>query len=64
MAERGILTIQKLSDLTGLERNTISSIYNNKAKGITLKTLGTLCKALDCIPGDLFEYVSDDSPGQ
>lgn len=56
MAEKNILTIKELIALSGLERNTISFIYHNKARMINLKTLATLCKALDCTPGDLFEY--------
>lgn len=64
MAERDILTIKKMMELTELDRNTISFIYHNKARMINLKTLETLCKALDCIPGDLFEYVLDASLSQ
>jgi putative transcriptional regulator len=60
MAERNILTIKEMVELTGLERNTVSFIYNNKAKMINLKTLDTLCKALKCTPGDLFEYLPDN----
>ena len=32
-----------------------------KNEGITSKTIDSLCKALDCQPGDLMEYVPDDN---
>ncbi len=59
MAERNILTIKEMVKLTGLERNTVSFIYHNKAKMVNLKTLDTLCKVLKCAPGDLFEFAPE-----
>jgi Cro/C1-type HTH DNA-binding domain len=38
-----------------------SHINNNiKAKAIRLSTLEAICKALDCQPGDLLEYKSEE----
>jgi putative transcriptional regulator len=44
-----------------LNPNTVMSIYNEKAKGINFDTLEAICKALDCQPGDLLEYVPDEA---
>ena len=33
---------------------------NNKAKAVRLSTLNAICKALDCQPGDILQYVEDD----
>lgn len=40
------------SDLTAL----------NHGGNVTLDTIDRLCKALDCQPGDLLEYVPDEEP--
>jgi putative transcriptional regulator len=34
----------------------ISILKNGKAKVIRLSTLETICKALECQPGDILEY--------
>ena len=38
----------------------LSILKNNKAKAVRLSTLNEICKALDCQPGDILEYVEDD----
>lgn len=35
----------------------LSILKNNKAKAIRLSTLDAICKALDCQPGDILQYV-------
>ena len=53
------LKITDMHEKTGMARDTISSLYNEKAKGITFDVLTKLCTALDCQPGDLLEYKKD-----
>ncbi len=53
------LTIKEVHEETGLSRNTISSIYNEKAKMIDLDTLEKLCAFLNCQVGDLLEYIEE-----
>ncbi len=38
----------------------LSILKNNKAKAIRLSTLNEICKALECQPGDLLQYVEDE----
>lgn len=38
----------------------LSILKNNKAKAVRLSTLNAICKALDCQPGDILQYVEDD----
>lgn len=38
----------------------LSILKNNKAKAIRLSTLDAICKALNCQPGDILEYVEDE----
>ncbi len=59
MAKRKINSTQ-LSEKMGI---TIANLYilkNNKAKAVRFSTLDTLCKILDCQPGDILEYVDED----
>ena len=57
MATRDIRHIKEVAEITGVGRSTVSKIYNNQTKGISLLILAELCKGLECDPGDLFEYV-------
>ena len=62
MAQRkmGLTELAKEVDIT---MANLSILKNNKAKAIRLSTLNEICKALDCQPGDLLQYVEDeDSP--
>ncbi len=38
----------------------LSILKNNKAKAIRLSTLDAICKALNCQPGDILEFVEDE----
>lgn len=38
----------------------LSILKNNKAKAVRLQTLDAICKALDCQPGDILEFVPDE----
>ena len=41
----------------GIEAPTLQRVRHDRP--ITTKTLGKLCKIMDCQPGDLLEYVDD-----
>lgn len=55
------LKITDLHEKTGMARDTISSLYNEKAKGVTFDVLIKLCAALNCQPGDLLQYIPDNN---
>ena len=38
----------------------LSVLKNGKAKAVRFTTLEALCKALECQPGDILEYVSEE----
>ena len=42
---------------TGINKNTLSALYNENVSGIKFDTLEKLCKFLDCPIMDLIEYV-------
>lgn len=53
------MRVKNVVDMTGLATNTVTGIYKGKAKMIALETFDKLCKALDCTPGDLLEFIPD-----
>ena len=59
MAKRGIKTRKHLAEITGIHQTNIGKIVDGKVKRMDIDTLEGLCRALDCQPGDLFEYVPD-----
>ena len=59
MAKRKI-SLKDLADKIGITNSNLSILKNNKAKAIRFTTLNEICKALDCQPGDILEYVQDE----
>lgn len=59
MAERKIRSISELHRETGLNRRTLSNLYDGKTTGIDYATINALCAFFDCGIGDLLEYVPD-----
>ena len=53
------MSVTTLSKKVGITMANISILKNGKAKAIRFSTLGTICRALDCQPGDILEYRSD-----
>ena len=54
-------TIQDVHKQTGLSRNTISNLYNDKATRIDYETVEKLCRLFGCSLNELFELgVADD----
>ncbi|MFA0814746.1 MAG: helix-turn-helix domain-containing protein [Anaerofustis sp.] len=49
-------SIQDVHEKTGLSRNTISSLYNNKATRIDYATIEKLCMLFDCGIEHLFTF--------
>lgn len=40
----------------------LSILKNNKAKAVRFSTLDAICKALNCQPGDILQYVEEEAP--
>ena len=53
------MKLKDLAEATGLAVNNLSILKTNKARAIRFSTLEALCRALDCTPGDLIEFVPD-----
>ncbi|TYR36563.1 helix-turn-helix transcriptional regulator [Sphingobacterium phlebotomi] len=59
MSERKV-SLNELSHRVGITLSNLSIIKNQKSKAIRLSTLEALCKALDCQPGDIIEYIKEE----
>ena len=55
------MKLKELAQKTGLAVNNLSILKTNKARAIRFSTLNALCRALDCSPGDLIEFLPDDA---
>lgn len=57
MLARRKLKLNDLSDLVGVSVQNLSVLKTGKARAIRFSTLGAICAALDCQPGDILEYL-------
>jgi putative transcriptional regulator len=60
MAKRKI-SLNELSEKVGLTLANLSILKTGKAKAVRFSTLETICKVLNCQPGDILEYVDDQA---
>ncbi len=54
------MSVTELSERVGITMANISILKNGKAKAIRVETLDKICRALDCQPGDILEWVPGD----
>lgn len=59
MAKRKI-SLNELSAMVDISLANLSILKNNKCRAVRFSTLNALCKALDCQPSDLLEYIPDE----
>lgn len=58
MAKRKI-SLNELSEKVDITLSNLSILKTGKAKAIRFSTLEAICKALDCQPADILEYVTE-----
>ena len=54
------MTLSQLSEQVDVTIANLSVLKTNKAKAVRFTTLEAICKALDCQPGDILEYVGEE----
>jgi DNA-binding Xre family transcriptional regulator len=52
--KRGITTAYQLQKAAGLSPSMAARLFRDEVEMIALRTIESLCRALDCQPGDLF----------
>jgi putative transcriptional regulator len=55
------MSLTELSVRVGISMTNLSLLKTGKVKGIRFSTLDALCRELDCVPGDILEYVPGPS---
>lgn len=58
MAKRKIRS-KELAEKLGITEANLSILKTGKAKAIRLTTLNSICKILECTPGNILEYRPD-----
>ncbi len=57
------MSVTELAGRVGLTLTGLSLFKTGKLKGVRFTSLNAICRELDCQPGDILEYVSDqDAP--
>lgn len=59
MGDRKILKLSDVANATGINRNTLTSLYYDRAVRIELPVADKLCKYFNCTMHDLFEYADE-----
>jgi len=59
MADRK-MSLNELAEKIDMTNVNLSNLKTGKMKGIRFETMNAICDALDCQPGDLFEFVRDE----
>ena len=59
MAQRKI-GLTELAEQVDITLANLSILKNNKAKAVRFSTLEAICKALNCQPGDILQYVEEE----
>ena len=59
MAKR-TMSLGELAQRVDITMANLSILKNNKARAVRFSTLEAICKALDCQPGDILEYVPEE----
>ncbi|SHH86220.1 helix-turn-helix domain-containing protein [Desulfosporosinus lacus] len=59
MFEKRNMKIPELQKLSGVNKNTLYSLYKGEITRFDVSVIDRVCAALDCQPGDLLEYVKE-----
>ncbi|ARV16021.1 helix-turn-helix domain-containing protein [Polaribacter sp. SA4-12] len=50
---------KELAEIIGITTANLSILKSGKAKAVRFSTLEAICKALECQPADILEYIED-----
>jgi len=57
------MSVAEFADAVGITPANVAVLKNGRAKAIRFTTLESICRVLDCQPGDILEWVPDASEG-
>ena len=56
MLARRKMSLTELSERVGITMSNLSILKTGKAKAVRLETLESICRVLECQPGDILEF--------
>ena len=59
MLDKRKMKSKDLAEIIGITTANLSILKSGKAKAVRFSTLEAICKALECQPSDILEYVND-----
>lgn len=54
------MQLNELAERVGITVVNLSNLKTGKVKAVRFSTLNSICKVLDCQPGDILEYIQGD----
>ncbi len=64
MLARRRMRSKDLAQAIGITEANLSLLKSGKVRGVRFATLDAICRALDCQPGDLLEWLPDEADGK
>ena len=64
MLARRKMRSKELAERIGITEQNVSLLKSGKVKGVRFDTLEKICRALDCQPGDILEYRTDEKSAE
>ena len=61
MLARRKMSVTELANRVGLTLTGLSLFKTGKLKGVRFSSLSAICRELQCQPGDILEFVPDES---
>lgn len=61
MLARRKMTLTELSEKVGITIANLSILKSGKARAVRFSTLEEICHILECQPGDILEYMTEES---
>ena len=58
LAQR-IMSVAEFADAVGITPANVAVLKNGRAKAIRFTTLESICRVLDCQPGDILEWTPE-----
>jgi len=58
--EKEKITLNEVSEKTGISRATLNRVANTPGYNTNTDTINALCKYFECTPGELMEYVPEE----
>lgn len=63
MLARRKMKAKDLAAFVGITESNLSLLRTGKVRGVRFETISKICEALECQPGDILQYVPDETDG-